>query len=223
MTLQDDERRRIARELHEGLGQELVAAKMMVDRMNLRDPSIPLNEQMRTRVSAILESSVNQIRSLSHVLHPPLLDEVGLCSAVTWYVNEMTKLSAIEASLNIHPPDFPRVDEELEIVTFRIVQEALANVVRHSGASQVSIALVAEPNSLTVGIRDNGRGIENNKKAVDHQGTGVGIVAMRQRAKELGGELRLQNTSPGTLVEVTLPLDPSRRSESRWCRHPTVK
>jgi signal transduction histidine kinase len=218
LTLQDDERRRIARELHEGLGQELVAAKMIVDRMDPRDDSIAKREETRTRVSAMLDSSIRQIRGLSQLLHPPLLEELGLCSAINWYVAEWAKLSGVKTSLDMAPQDVPRLDHEIEIATFRIVQEALTNVSRHSKATQASVALVLNGRQLTVSVRDNGKGFGNDPSGDGHSPTGVGIVAMRQRAKELGGELLLQDLAPGTLLEVRLPtkslLPPGRLSPS---------
>jgi signal transduction histidine kinase len=205
MTLQDDERRRIARELHEGLGQELVAAKMMVDGMNPRGDSIPKREETQTRLSAMLDGSIRQIRGLSQLLHPPMLEELGLCSAINWYVTEWAKLSGVKTSLHIAPRDFPRLDREIEIATFRIVQEALTNVARHSKANQASVALVLGGSQLTISVRDDGKGIGDSSPEAGNNRPGVGIVAMRQRAKELGGELLLQDLAPGTLLEVLLP------------------
>jgi|SRR5579859_760674 len=212
MTLQEDERRRIARDLHESLGQDLVAAKMMVDGMNPREDSITKREETRTRVSAMLDSSIRQIRGLSHLLHPPMFEELGLCSAINWYVTEWAKLSRVKTSLHIAPRDFPRLDGEIEIATFRIVQEALTNVSRHSEAKQVSINLVLDGSQLTISVRDDGRGIEDSSAEFGNNRTGVGIVAMRQRAKDLGGELRLHGLAPGTLLEVLLPMKWPRSS-----------
>jgi signal transduction histidine kinase len=214
MTLQDDERRRIARELHESLGQDLVATKMMVDGMKLREDPIEESEETRTRASAMLDNSIRQIRGLSNLLHPPLLEHLGLCSAVDWYVTEWAKLNGVKTSLHIEPLDFPRIDGEIEIATFRIVQEALTNVSRHSKASEANIDLVLKGSQVTVRVRDNGRGIGDGSAVSGINRTGVGIVAMRQRAKELGGELKLQELDPGTLLEVLLPRgSPSGREE----------
>jgi signal transduction histidine kinase len=141
MTLQDVERRQVARELHEGLGQELVAAKMMLDGMNLRSHSIETNERTRNGVSILMETVLKKIRGISHLIHPPLLDEVGLCSAVRWHLDELNKRSGIETSLDVQPLEFPRLRPELETTIFRIVQEALTNVFRHSGAHWASVSL----------------------------------------------------------------------------------
>ena len=205
MTLQDDERRQVARELHEDLGQDLVAAKMMVDQMNLRSHSIETNEQARNGVSSLMESIIRKIRSISHLLHPPLLDEVGLCSAVQWYLDELKKRSGIHTSLDIHPRKFPRLRPELETTIFRIVQEALTNVFRHSGALRSSVSLAAEQGHVVVIVRDDGKGVSSDTTYTPSQAVASGLGAMRQRAEDLGGELRLQNTRPGTVVQVIIP------------------
>ena len=205
MTLQDDERRRVARELHDGLGQDLVAAKMMVDRTNLRSHSIEANEQARNGVSSLMDRIIQKIRGVSHLLHPPLLDEVGLCSAVQWYLDELNKRSGINTSLSVQPAEFPRLKPELETTIFRIVQEALTNVFRHSGARQTSVSLTAEQGQMVVVVRDDGKGVSSDTEHVLVQPSGSGLGAMRQRAQGLGGELRLQNTRPGTVVHVIIP------------------
>jgi signal transduction histidine kinase len=142
---------------------------------------------------------------MSHLLHPPLLDEVGLMSALSWYVEGITKRSGIETSLDVQPSDFPRLSSEVETAVFRIVQEALTNVFRHSGAHKVGISLSQKNGLLVVAVRDDGKGI--GKKIVDLEpdSVGVGIGGMKQRAKEFGGQLRLTNVNPGTLVELIIP------------------
>src|SRR5712671_797445 len=135
IATQDEERRRIARELHDSLGQELAAAKMAVDGILLGDHS---TDSMRRLViadaSAMIDRAIQQVRSISHLLHPPLLDEVGLLSALLWFLEGFTKRSGIVTFLDVQPRDFPRLAPELETAIFRMVQEALTNVFRHSGA-----------------------------------------------------------------------------------------
>jgi signal transduction histidine kinase len=128
-----------------------------------------------------------------------------LLSALSWYVEGLTKRSGIAASLDVQPPDFPRLSSEVETAVFRIVQEALTNVFRHSGAHKVGVSLTQKNGVIVVAVRDDGKGI--GKKVVDLEpgSVGVGIGGMKQRAKEFGGELRLINTQPGTLVELTIP------------------
>ena len=204
MTLQDDERRQVARELHEDLGQDLVAAKMMVDHMDLRSDPIETNERARMEASTLMQGIIQKIRSISHLLHPPLLDEIGLCSAVQWYLDELNKRSGIHTSLDVQPA-FPRLRPELETTIFRIVQEALTNVFRHSGARRASVSLTAAQGQVVVMVRDDGKGVSEDGALVSPEAAGSGLGAMRQRAQDIGGELSLQNTSPGTVVQVIIP------------------
>jgi PAS domain S-box-containing protein len=204
MTMQDQERRRIARDLHDGLGQELAVAKMVLDRMLLQKTATPQDDSW-AQASSIVDRAIQQVRTMSHLLHPPLLDEVGLQSALSWYVEGLTKRSGIETSLDVQPRDFPRLSSQVETAVFRIVQEALTNVFRHSGARKVGITLTQKNGLIVVAVRDDGKGI--GKKIVDLEpdSVGVGIGGMKQRAKEFGGELRLTNANPGTIVELTIP------------------
>jgi len=205
ITMQDDERRRIARELHDGLGQELAAAKMMMDGI-LVTKSAQLNERAAADASETVNRAIQQVRNLSHLLHPPLLDEVGLLSAVQWYLDGLTKRSGIETSLEVQPPDFPRLAVELETAIFRIIQEGLTNVYRHSGAQKAWVTLTQRENRVVVMVRDDGKGIANPIAELRPGSIGIGIGGMSQRAKEFGGELRLTNADPGTLVEVAVPV-----------------
>jgi len=204
LTMQDDERRRIARELHDGLGQELAAAKMMTDGI-LQTNSVPAGQGAAMEASETIDRAIQQVRNLSHLLHPPLLDEVGLLSALRWYLDGLTKRSGIETSLDVQPPEFPRLAIELETAIFRIIQEALTNVYRHSGAQKAWVTLRQRENHVVVTIRDDGKGIDNAIAELRPGSIGIGIGGMSQRAKEFGGELRLNSTGPGTLVEVAIP------------------
>jgi PAS domain S-box-containing protein len=204
LTMQDDERRRIARELHDGLGQELAAAKMMMDSI-LGTSSIHPSRRAAAEASEAIDRAIQQVRNLSHLLHPPLLDEVGLLSALQWYLDGLTKRSGIETSLEVQPPDFPRLTIELETAIFRIIQEGLTNVYRHSGAQKAWVTLAQRDGQVIVKIRDDGKGIENPIAELRPGSIGIGIGGMSQRAKEFGGELRLSNTDPGTLLEVAVP------------------
>src|SRR5579862_4560037 len=196
MTMQDQERRRIARDLHDGLGQELAVAKMMLDRMSLQ--KTPTTGDGWTQASMIVERAIQQVRTMSHLLHPPLLDEVGLFSALSWYLDGLSKRSGIETSLNV-PAEFPRLTSEVETAIFRIVQEALTNVFRHSEAKKVWITLVQKEGMIVVSVRDDGKGINERVAALQPESLGVGIGGMKQRAREMGGEIRLSNSQPGTL------------------------
>lgn len=214
MSLQDQERRRIARDLHDGLGQELAVAKMAVDRALLQRSSSPKPDDGWSQVSAIIDRAIQQVRTMSHLLHPPLLDEVGLLSALSWYVDGLAQRSGLEASLEVHPQDFPRLTTDVETAVFRIVQEALTNVFRHADARKVWISLARTDKMICVAVRDDGKGIPQKVAELRPDSVGVGIGGMRQRARELGGELRLENLSPGTLLELVLPAGASLRETS---------
>ncbi len=203
LSMQDEERRRIARDLHDGLGQELAVAKMVLGK-SLGPNSTPAERPVADEASEIIDRAIQQVRSMSHLLHPPLLDEVGLLSALSWYMDGLTKRSGIETSFEVQP-DFPRLAPELETAIFRIVQEALTNVFKHSEARKVWINLSRRDGQMIVSVRDDGKGIKKRTADLQPDSIGIGLGGMRQRAKEFGGELRLSNTQPGTLVELVIP------------------
>jgi signal transduction histidine kinase len=204
ITMQDEERRRIARELHDGLGQELVAAKMLLHRA-LHQNSEEVRKEATGDAAGILDRSIQQVRSMSHLLHPPLLDEVGLVSALRWYLEGFTQRSGIETTLDVDPLDFSRLTPELETAIFRVIQESLSNVLRHSQARKAWVTLSLKDGQVIAKVRDDGRGIERSVADQRPGSVGVGISGMSQRAREFGGELRLVLAQPGTLVEMVLP------------------
>jgi len=153
----------------------------------------------------IIDHAIQQVRSISHLLHPPLLDEVGLLSALRWYLEGLEERSGIETILDVQPSNFTRLSLYLETAIFRIVQEALTNVFRHSEARKVWVGLTQTEGSTVVTVRDDGKGIEKKIVELQPESVGIGIGGMKQRAKEFGGELRLTNTHPGTLVELVIP------------------
>jgi signal transduction histidine kinase len=210
--MQDEERRRIARELHDGLGQELVAAKISLHRL-----ASPNGDHGATRAAVetaeMIDRAIQQIRSLSHLLHPPLLDEVGLLSALRWYLEGLTKRSGIETFLEVQPQEFPRLAADLETAIFRIVQEALTNVFRHSQASHSHVRLLRNENNVVVEIRDDGKGLAEDTTKFRPGTVGIGIGGMRQRVEEFGGELRLTNANPGAVVEVIIPVEEQAREQ----------
>ncbi|HEV2223362.1 MAG TPA: response regulator [Candidatus Acidoferrales bacterium] len=204
IATQDEERRRIARELHDGLGQDLVAIKMMLDGILQQDHSAS-RKQVAADVSTLIDRTIQQVRSISHLLHPPLLDEVGLRAALKWYLEGFTKRSGIETDLDVQPSSFPRMAPELETAVFRIVQEALTNVFRHSGARKGWVTILKQDSQVVVTVRDDGKGISDHVAEFRPDSIGIGIGGMRQRVKEFGGELQLRNSNPGTIVEVVIP------------------
>jgi signal transduction histidine kinase len=209
MTLQDEERRRIAREIHDGLGQELAAAKMILDGI-LSKNSSPSARQAAADASELVDRVIKQVRTISHLLHPPLLDEVGLVSALRWYLEGLSERSGIEIRLEVDPPELGRLKPDLETAIFRIIQEALTNMFRHSGAQNGRVRLSEKEGHVVVAVSDDGKGLEEQVVQLRPESVGVGIGGMRQRVSELGGRLRLANAHPGAIVEVVIP---SRRQE----------
>jgi signal transduction histidine kinase len=207
IATQDDERRRIARELHDSLGQELSAAKMMTDKIIMLNRSSESTKEA-IEISNLIDHSIQQVRSISYLLHPPLLDEIGLQSALQFYLEGFTKRSGIEVLLETQPSTFPRLALEMETAIFRIVQEAVTNVFRHSGAREAWVTLVKDDTQVVGTVRDNGKGITDGVIEGRPDRIGVGIGGMRQRVKEFGGELRIGSANPGTFVEVTVPIEP---------------
>jgi PAS domain S-box-containing protein len=204
MTMQDEERRRIAREIHDGLGQELAAAKMILDGILAKDSS-PTMRQASAEASQLIDRAIQQVRTISHLLHPPLLDEVGLVSALRWFLEGLSERSGIRMALEVAPSDLGRLRSELETAIFRIVQEALTNMFRHSGARNAGVTIMQKDGNIMVTVRDDGKGIEEQVVELRPESLGVGIGGMRQRVTELGGSLRLANANPGTIVEVSIP------------------
>ncbi|MFZ0284214.1 MAG: response regulator [Terriglobales bacterium] len=204
ITMQDEERRRIARELHDGLGQELVAAKMLLHRA-IQQNSEAVRKEAAIDAAEIIDRGIQQVRSMSHLLHPPLLDEVGLVSALRWFLEGFSQRSGIETAIDVEPVEFARLTSDLETAIFRIIQESLSNVLRHSKAHKAWVTLSVKDGLVVATVRDDGRGI-NNRVAQQQPGSiGIGISGMGQRAKEFGGELRLAEAHPGTLVEIVMP------------------
>ncbi len=213
LTLQDDERRRIARGLHDSLGQYLAALAMKLDL---------LSTQGRKRAKSILECSqlveqcLSETRTISHLLHPPLLDEAGIGSAVRLYVDGFAQRSGIQVHLDL-PPELGRLQEDIEIALFRAVQEALTNVHRHSGSSSVYICINLDAEQVRLEIKDNGRGIPKKHLTLlteGDAGSGVGIAGMRERVRELRGSLEIQSDKTGTRVLIVIPSMPRSSVDS---------
>src|SRR5207302_9145413 len=188
----------------DGLGQELAAAKMILDGILMKDTS-PSMRQASADASQLVDRTIQQVRSFSHLLHPPLLDEVGLVSALRWFLEGFTKRSGLHTVLEVEPQEFPRLPSELETAIFRIVQEALNNVFRHAKARNCWITVKHASGQVTVTVRDDGKGVEQGVTEFRPDRIGMGIGGIRQRIKEFGGELRLARLNPGTLVEVVIP------------------
>jgi PAS domain S-box-containing protein len=207
LRLQDDERRRIARELHDSAGQLIAAINMNNDRV-VREKSqlSPTAVRCIEDNVGLIEQALTEIRTMSHLLHPPLLDEVGLGSTIRWYIEGFAQRSKIHVDLEIEP-GFDRLTADLEIAVFRVVQECLTNIHRHSGSSTATISLGLRNRFLHLEVADQGTGIPAEKQGELHSsGTlGVGLRGIRERIRELGGTLNICSSSNGTAVEVTLP------------------
>jgi signal transduction histidine kinase len=201
ISMQDEERRRLAREMHDGLGQDLTAAAMLMKAIQAPD----LGEKL-AEATGFIDNAIKQVRSISYLLHPPLLDVSGLASAIRWFIEGLSKRSGIAAELETHPAEFPRLAVELETALYRIVQEALTNVFRHSGARHAWITLTLEDGRVAATVRDDGKGIPERVVKFWPGSVGVGVAGMRQRVNEFGGEFRIQSANPGTVLEVIIPV-----------------
>lgn len=203
---QDEERRRLARELHDSAGQLLVA--LALDIAALKTEARKLSAEGAKRLSddaEMVDQLSTEIRTISHLLHPPLLDEVGLSSALRWYIDGFAERSKISATLDL-PENLQRLPGDLEIAIFRVVQECLTNIHRHARSPSCAVRVVEDENHLHVEIRDAGRGIPKDKQsALTSSLGGVGLRGMQERIRQLGGTLEITSSTKGTLVAVTLP------------------
>ena len=202
MRVQDEERRRVARELHDELGQELAGLKMLLEAKSDK----PLEANARSEAVTLAERSIQTVRNLSYLLHPPLLDEAGLLPALRWYVDGLTKRSGIKVDLEIAGLGFQRLPLEIEITTFRIVQESLTNIYRHSGSDKARVGIEKHADSIVVRVRDYGKGLPAHVARGLSKSFGVGISGMRERVKQFGGTLVISQAEPGAQVEATIPL-----------------
>jgi signal transduction histidine kinase len=204
---QDDERRRIARELHDSTGQKLsILAMNLAIAQNQGSSSGPVLGKMLIECSAITQDLSDEIRTLSYMMHPPLLDECGLETSLQMYSRGINRREGLEIELDI-PRRLERLSEEAELAIFRIVQASLANVHRHSGSMRAAVKVEQVPEGLTVIIADQGRGIPSGvlDRSPLGKGMGVGIAGMRERMKYLGGRLEIESSENGTKVRATLP------------------
>lgn len=207
---QDDERRRIARELHDSVGQYLGALGMIVGGLRRGGNDLPQHvlERLREAEEAI-RSCTSEVRTISHLLHPPLLEELGLASAVRWYVQGFAERSGIHVQMQI-PENLPRMGDEAELVLFRVLQESLTNVHRHSGSKVALVRIGSDSQLVWLEVADQGKGLPQvNQNALR---PGVGISGMRERVRELAGLLELKSEGKGTLVRAVIPMPAEPRS-----------
>ncbi len=207
LKMQDEERRNIARELHDGAIQGLAAA---VINLSIVKDSVELPPEPRKALEEALKltgNTVREIRTFSYLLHPPLLDVTGLASALRWYVEGYSRRSGINVQLDL-PENGHQVEKEVELTLFRIVQEALANIHRHSGGRHAEIRLQQVDGSLVLTVSDDGHGMDAQTLAkVQSEGAplGVGIAGMKERLRQLGGLLEVTSSGRGTTVTAALP------------------
>ncbi len=199
---QDEERRRIARQLHETVAQSLAALKMNLAKIGRLITGDASARDVLVESVLLTDEAIKEIRTLSYVLHPPLLEEGGLAPGLRWYATGFAERSGINVQLDV-PPDLERMPEQIEIAVFRIVQECLSNIHRHSGSAKAWIRVVREGNNLRVEVEDEGEGMPA-AHALGY--AGVGLAGIRERVIQLGGQLEIHSSSHGTQITVILPL-----------------
>jgi PAS domain S-box-containing protein len=216
LRLQDEERRRIARDLHDSAGQDLVALATMLGQLHRESSSSERKSRgLLSECKVLANRCIREIRTLSYVLHPPMLDEAGLEDAIRDYVTGFTRRSGIQVELELSPR-LGRMTRDVELALFRVVQEALTNIQRHSGSQQAKIRI--DRNSrLTLEISDLGHGLSAKAQRGEDEPrfqVGVGIPSMQERVKLIGGRLEIDSTSQGTTVRVTISLEKNEREEA---------
>jgi PAS domain S-box-containing protein len=208
LKLQDEDRRRIARELHDGLGQLLAAISMNVAVVMKEMNKLSADAARRVEENkALIQQASADIRTVSYLLHPPLLDEMGLSSALRWYIDGFAERSKMSVVLEM-PPDLGRLPQDSELVLFRTAQECLTNIHRHAKGSSAFVRLSDTGGRLAMEIRDNGQGIDEElqRKIASGKASGVGLRGMRERVVAIGGTFAIESSENGTSVVVTLPL-----------------
>jgi PAS domain S-box-containing protein len=210
LKTQDEERRKIARELHDGTAQNLFAISVNLARVGQLDPTQTEEiQKLNAECVSLCDESLQEIRTLSYLLHPPLLEQIGLVSALQWYVEGFSKRCGVY--VDVLAERMERLPSDLELAFFRIVQEALTNVRRHSGSETASIRLTKRSGDILLEIRDKGRGLvakaaRDANKAEELIEMGVGIPGMRQRLVQLGGRLEVTSNSLGVTIMAVVPL-----------------
>jgi PAS domain S-box-containing protein len=213
LQIQDDERRHIARELHDSAGQVVVALGMnLASIARHAKKNSPLDQPVK-ECQELVQQLNREIRTMSYLLHPPLLDENGLPEALHWYIQGVKERSGLDISLNI-PEDFERLSPEMELVIFRVVQESLTNIHRHSGSKIAEIRIDRKAESVSLEVRDEGKGISPERlNEIQSQGSGVGIRGIRERVRQFGGDMNIESNGSGTTVSATFPITKRASSE----------
>jgi signal transduction histidine kinase len=208
LKLQDDQARRIARELHDSAGQYLAAIQMNLSVLERDSSSLTTSQAKRISDSIeMVTCCTSEIRTISYLLHPPLLDEMGLPAALAAYSDGFAERSGIRVELDI-TKDFERLPTDSETGLFRIVQQSLANIHRHSGSCVAKVTIRQDAEGITLKISDEGRGIDSEVLKDINSGTGVigvGMAGMRERTRIMKGQFHVSSSSNGTTIEISLP------------------
>ena len=218
LTVQDEEHRSIARELHDSVGQHLAGIKMDVDLLR-QGESAEIQAEGLSKLSESLEKCMSETRTISHLLHPPLIDELGFAAAAKWYVEGFSDRSGIEVKLDF-PSNSRRLPRSVELPLFRILQASLSNVHRHSKSSSVDLRFTINEREARLEVKDYGKGIEPELLHRFNQsggGAGIGLAGMRERLRELGGRLEVESDANGTLIRAVIPVAeaaPAKKSGS---------
>src|SRR6266853_768545 len=207
LQLQDEERRRFARELHDSVGQSLAGLTLNLSAVRTDMERLAKTANALSESEAMVQEMSKEVRTISYLLHPPMLDEAGLASALRWYVEGFTQRSKIQVEAEF-PDDFGRLSQELETAIFRVVQESLTNIHRHSGSPTAKVSIARFNGLVRVEVSDRGKGITPEKRReMEASGTlGVGLRGMRERILQLGGNIKVDSNSPGTVVRVQVPV-----------------
>jgi signal transduction histidine kinase len=207
LQLQDEERRRFARELHDSVGQVLAALSMNLSTARTDIERLAKTADTLSESETLVQEMSKEVRTISHLLHPPLLDEAGLSSALRWYIDGFAERSQIKVELEF-PDNFGRLSQELETAIFRVVQECLTNIHRHSGSPVAKVRIAHSEDVVLVEVEDRGKGITPEKLIeMDSDGMpGVGIRGMRERIRQLGGRVDINSDSSGTTIRAHLPV-----------------
>ncbi|MGH9354424.1 MAG: histidine kinase [Terriglobia bacterium] len=208
LGLQDDERRRIARDLHDSTGQTLTVLGLKLGQLTreFAGPGARRVRKLLAESTALARQACTEIRDLAHLLHPLELEQIGIVAGIEWHLRHLSSVSGISVKLSV-PPDFGRLRAEVEIALFRIVQESLENVRRHSGSPTATVRLSRQPERIVLEIQDQGRGMPSGSNGGQNAGgSGIGLVGMRERLRQLDGELQIESSEHGTLIRAIVPL-----------------
>lgn len=213
LELQDAERRRIARELHDSVGQYLAGLKINLTQLGagVRGDA----PKMIRETIELTDYAIQEVRTISHLLHPPLLEELGFLPAAHWYIEEYGKRSQVKVSLFVDET-IQRLPRDLETALFRVLQETLTNVYRHAAAQCVDVRILRQPGHVSLVVADDGKGIPHEvlAKFRDGAASGIGLAGMRERLAEFGGEIRVESSSGGSVVQALIPIDASATKQN---------